>query len=262
MVTRKTAFLVTAALLFTSSQALAQSKKVIASASDLPGIVIELPAKPSVLAADGGPAFERIRDQVEAYAKNVLDTYDVRDVATEKELLSLLMQVAMSENRWDDALALSARIRGLEDKPAAKATSGLLTGSYARAAKAVGEDSPQFADRFQAELQAAVKALDWTVAQDALQATRGQFQLASKDLLIGGLQGGLDPNAAAQNNKVGIGIAAAIIGSRRTLTDVLPLKDRIFAVLDARVKSESSAKKEDRWTSRLSISRLPRSSSR
>ena len=257
MVTRKTAYLVTAALLFSSgagfasSQAFAQSKMVIASASDLPPIVIELPAKPSVLAADGGPAFDRIRDQVEAYARTVLDTYEVRDVATEKELLSLLSQVAMSENRWDDALALSARIRGLEDKPAAKATSGLLTGAYARAAKAVGEDSPQFAERFQAELQAAVKALDWTVAQDTLQATRGQFQLASRDLLIGSLQGGLDPNAAAQNNKVGIGIAAAIVGSRRTLTDVLPLKDRIFAVLDARVKSEATAQKQDLWTPRL-----------
>ena len=257
MVTRKTALLVTAALLFSSgvglasSQAVAQSKKVIASASDLPPIVIELPAKPSVLAADGGPAFDRIRDQVEAYAKTVLDTYEVRDVATEKELLSLLSQVAMAENRWDDALALSARIRALEDKPSARATSGLLTGAYARAAKAVGEDSPQFAERFQAELQAAVKALDWSVAQDAIQATRGQFQLASKDLLIGSLQGGLDPNAAAQNNKVGIGIAAAIVGSRRTLTDVLPLKDRIFAVLDARVKSEATAQKQDLWTPRL-----------
>jgi subtilisin family serine protease len=257
MVTRKTAYLVTAALLFssgaalTSSQALAQSKKVIVSASDLPAIVIELPAKPSVLAADGGPAFDRIRDQVEAYAKNVLDTYDVRDVATRKELLSLLQQVALSENRWDDALALSAQIRELEDKPSAKATSGLMSGAYARAAKAVGEDSPQFAARFETELQAAVKALDWAVAQDALQATRGQFQLASKDLLVGSLQGGLDPNAAAQNNKVGVGIAAAIIGSRRTLTDVLPLKDRIFAVIDARVKSEATVEKQDLWTPRL-----------
>ncbi len=262
MLTRHTALLTTAAFLlasgsaFTASQALAQSKpivqskKVIASAADLPPVVIELPAKPSVLAAEGGPAFDRIRDQVGAYAKSVLDTYEVRDVATEKELLALLLQVAMSENRWDDAIALSARIRGLEDKPAAKATSGLLTGSYARAAKAVGEDSPQFADRFQRELEAAVKALDWTVAQDALQATRGQFQLVSKDLLIGSLQGGVDPNAAAQGNKVGIGIAAGIVGARRTLTDVLPLKDRIFAVLDARVKSETS-QKEDRWTNRL-----------
>ena len=115
-------------------------------------MVIELPAKPSVLVAEGGAAFDRIRDQVEAYAKSVLDDYEVRDVATEKQLLSLLLQVAMSENRWDDVMAFGA-IRGLEDKPAAKATSGLLTGAYARAAKAVGEDSPQFADRFQRRIR-------------------------------------------------------------------------------------------------------------
>ena len=246
----KTAYLATAALMLMAQPALAQTKKVITSAEELPQLFVQLPAKPSVLAANGGPDFERIRDEVEAYANNVLETYEVRDVATQKELLALLLQVAMSEDRWDDALALSSRIRNLEDKPAAKATSGLLTASYARAAKAVGENSPQFGDRFEQEFKAAVQAVDWSVAQDNLQATRAQFQLISRDLLIGSLEGGVDPNAAAQGNKVGLGIAAGIIGARRTMTDVLPLKSRISAVLDARMKSET-AQKVDRWSPRL-----------
>ena len=240
----------TAAALCIGSPALAQNKKVISNASELPPVVIELPAKPSALVVSGGAGYDQVKDRVEAYANDVLNNYEVRDTATQKELLALLQQIALVEDRWDDAIAISERIQALEDKPSAKATAGLITRAYARAAKAVGEDSPQFAARFEQEFKSAVQALDWKVTQDALQAMRGQYQLTSRDLLVGGLEGGLDPNAAAQGNKVGIGIAAAVVGARRTLIEMLPLKDRIFAVLDQRVKSES-AQKEDRWSQRL-----------
>ena len=250
MLNRMIFLLAGAALLTAAGPVQAQAKKVITTASELPPVVIELPAKPSVLTTEGGPSFERVRDQVESYANSVLKDYEIRDVATEKQLLSLLLQVALSENRWDDVISLSQRIEVLEDKPAAKATAGLMTRSYARAAKAVGEDSPQFPARFEQEFERSVKAVDWTLGQDTLQAMRGQFQLISKDLLIGSLQGGLDPNAAAQNNKVGVGIAAGVVGARTTLTEVIPLKDRIFAVLDRRLKSET-VQKVDRWTERL-----------
>ena len=246
----KLVFLATAASVAFAAPVAAQDKKVIAGASDLPQITIQLPAKPSVLAADGGAGFDQIRDQVEAYATNVLANYEIKDRSTQQQMLSLLLQSAFAENRWDDVIGYSERIQALEEKPAAKATAGLLTRSYARAAKAVGETSPEFAARFEQEFRAAVQAVDWTLGQDMLQAMRGQFQLISRDLILGGLQGGLDTNAAAQGNKVGIGFAAGIVGARTNLTDVLPLKDRIFAVLDARVKSES-VQKEDRWTSRL-----------
>lgn len=250
MMKSKAALLIAAAFLTTGSPVSAQEKKAIATASDLPAAVIPLPAKPSELVVGGGPQYEKVRDEVEAYAEGVLNRYDVQDRTTRQQLLSLLLQVAMVENRWDDVLSLSQQIQALEEKPAAKATTGLLSRSYARAAKAVGEDSPQFPARFQQEFENSVKAIDWALGQDTLQSMRSQFQLISKDLLVGSVQGGLDTNAAAQANKVGIGIAAGIVGARHTLTEILPLKDRIFAVLDSRVKSEATEKK-DIWTERL-----------
>jgi subtilisin family serine protease len=252
MLLRKCAFLIGAAAIVAAvpTHAQAQSKKVIASASDLPPLVVQLPAKPSVLVAQGGAPYDQIKDQVETYANTVLNDYEVRDVATQKQLLGMLQQVALIENRWDDAVSISQRLEALEDKPAAKATAGLITRAYARAAKAVGENSPQFAARFEQEFDAAVKAVDWTVGQDTLQAMLAQYQLMTKDLMIGSIQGGLDPNAEAQGNKVGFGMAAGIVGSRRLITDVIPLKERIAAVVERRLKSET-AQKEDRWTPRL-----------
>lgn len=246
----KLSILTTTALVLAAAPASAQEKKVITTAADLPPVVIELPAKPSELALQGGPGLEKVEEAVSAYVADIVKNYEVRDVATQRQIMSLQLQDAIADDRWDEALGLIERIRASEDKPAARAMSGLLNGAYIRAAKAVGENSPQFADRFETELRQAVQALDWTLTQDALQAARGQFQLMSRDLIVGSLQGGLDANAAAQNNKVGIGIAAGVVGIHRNLAEVLPLKDRIFKVLDARVKSES-AEKQDLWTARL-----------
>jgi hypothetical protein len=245
-----TAMAVVLALLGAAA-AQAQDKKIIEKASDVPPVVIELTKKPSELAIEGGAGFEGVKDKVEAHATSLLTDYEIRDKATEKQMRQVLLQVAMTENRWADALKLMEEIHGLEDKPAAKAVTGLVTGAYARAAMAVGEDSPKFRDTFRAELQKSVAAIDWTVAQDPLQAMRGQYQLMSKEVLIGSLQGALDANAAAQNNKVGFGMGAGVVGARLALTELVPLKDTIFEVLDARVKSHSSAQKEDLWTKRL-----------
>lgn len=248
--TTGTAMAAVLALLGTTA-AQAQNKKLIEKASDVPPVVIELAKKPSELAVEGGAGFESVKDKVEAHATSLLTDYEIRDKATEKQVRSVLLQIAMTENRWADALKLMEEIRGLEDKPAAKAMAGLVSGAYARAAMAVGEDNPKFRDTFRAELQKSVSAIDWTVAQDPLQAMRGQYQLMSKEVLIGSLQGAFDANAAAQQMKVGFGMGAGVVGSRMALTEIVPLKDTIFEVLDARVKAESSAQKEDLWTKRL-----------
>jgi hypothetical protein len=128
---------------------------------------------------------------------------------------------------------------------------GLVSNAYARAAMAVGEGSPGFRDAFKAQLEKNVAALNWTVAQDPLQAMRGQFQLMSRDLLIGSLQGSLDANAAAQGNKVGFGMGAGLVSARQALSEIVPLKDVILEVLNKRVLAEATQKKEDRWTERL-----------
>ena len=105
----------------------AQGKKVIQSASDVPPIVIELPTKPSALVVDGGAGFDAVKDKVEVHALTLLNDYEIRDQATAKQVRAVLLQVALTENRFEDALKLSAEIRAIEDKPAAPAVAGLLS---------------------------------------------------------------------------------------------------------------------------------------
>jgi subtilisin family serine protease len=246
----RTAVLATAAILALASPASAQPKKVITTAADLPRVQVQLPTKPSDIAINGGPQLKALETQLEAYLADLLANYDIQDRATRLSLLNLVAQDAMVDNRWDDYLKLSGEVAALEDKPAQRAVSGLLGRSYARAAKAVGENSPQFPDRFESELRTAVQALDWALVADTIQATRGSFQTLSRDLVVGGLQGGLDAAAAAQGNKLDIGVVAALVGAHRTLTEILPLRERIFRVYDAQVKANTK-EKVDRWSERL-----------
>ena len=240
-----------ALVLAASAPAAAQEKKVINSASEMPALELALPKKPSELVIEGGAPFEAVKDQVEAYAAGLLGGgYEIRDRATEKQLRTVLMQVAISENRWKDALRLAEEIRALEDKAAAKAMVGVTSIPYARAALAVGEGSPRFAAAFKAEFEKSVAALDWAVVQDALQAMYGQYQLVSRDVMIGGIQGNHDKNAEAQGMKVGFGMGAGVVNTRNSYADILPHKDMILGVLAARVKAEASDK-QDLWTQRL-----------
>lgn len=246
----KFAVLASTAALMAAAPAAAAQKKVIATAADLPRVQVQLPAKPSEIAIAGGPQLEALETQLETYVRDLLTNYDIQDRSTRMSLLGVLAQDALVDGRWDEYLKLSDEIAALEDKPAQRAVSGLLGRAYARAAKAVGEDSPQFADLFESELRTAVQSLDWSLAADSIQASSGSYQTLSRDLLVGSLQGGLDAAAAAQNNKVDIGIAGALIGAHRTLTKMLPLKDRIFRVYDAQVKANTK-EKVDRWSERL-----------
>lgn len=248
--TFRTFILATVATLVAAVPASAQTKKVITTATDLPRVQVQLPAKPSEMAIKGGPQLKALESQLEAYVRDLLTNYDIQDRSTRISLLGLVAQDALVDNRWDDYLKVSAEVAALEDKPAQRAVSGLLGRAYAKAAKAVGETSPQFPDRFEGELRTSVQALDWTLVADSIQATRGSFQTLSRDLIVGSLQGGLDAAAAAQGNKLDIGVVAGLASAHRTLTEVLPLRERIFRVLDAQVKANNK-EKVDRWSERL-----------
>jgi subtilisin family serine protease len=246
----KLAILSSTAALLAAAPASAQQKKVINTAADLPRVQVQLPTKPSEIAINGGAQLEALETQLEAYVRDLLTNYDIKDRTTRMQLLSLQAQDALVDNRWDEYLKLADEIAALEEKPAQRAVSGLLGRAYARAAKAVGESSPQFGDRFETELRTALQALDWTLVADSIQASRGSYQTMSRDLVLGSLQGGLDTAAAAQNNKMDIGVVAGLIGAHRTLTEILPLRERIFRVYDAQVKANAT-EKADRWSERL-----------
>jgi hypothetical protein len=228
----------------------AQDAPVIETAADLPATQFELPALPSVLAMEGGAEFDALTKELDADVRAILDGYRLDDAATERSLRSMLRTVALLDGRWQEALDLTAEIRVLEDKPAARETAGLLSDTYARAALVAGTtEGAAFEAAFRNELTARVAALDYDLTQDYLQRVRSQFQLLTPAQLQGALKGQIDANAEAQGMRVTRDFVATIAGVRRTLA-ILPLRDVVADVIGARIDAETT-EKADLWTPRL-----------
>ncbi|WP_265563374.1 S8 family serine peptidase [Sphingomicrobium arenosum] len=234
----------------TPTLAAAQDRPVITQASELPQEVVTLGDKPSVLLEHGGPAYEALFAPIDDYARTTLDGYRIDDAATRRQLVGLRIAVAMAEGRWDDAVAFAEESRASEDKPAARETAYLLTLAYADAARAVDPAAPGFADTFETAFAARVADLDWTLAQDWAQSLNSNYQILSPDLIIGQVGGSLDPLAEAQGGTVPLGVASTIVSARGTLERNMPIKDRVVAVLSARLAAEA-VEKVDNWTPRL-----------
>jgi len=228
----------------------AQDAPVIETAADLPATQFELPARPSVLAIEGGEELDALTKQLGDDVQTILDDNQLDDAATERNLRSMLRTVALLDGRWQDAIDLSAQIRELEEKPAARETSGLLADSYARAVQTTGTtEGAAFEAAFRNELTARVTAVDYDLAQDYLQRVRSRFQLLTSAQLQGALEGQIDANAEAQGMSVTRDFVATIAGVRHTLM-ILPLRDVVADVIGARIDAETT-EKDDLWTTRL-----------
>ena len=227
-----------------------QEKPAIETAADLPRTMFALEAKPSLLVLHGGEPFAALKSELRADVQGILSRYHLADAATERELRETLRTIAMLDGRWSDVLRLTQEIQAVEQKPSARATTGLLPDSYARAALAAGSDKGEvFATEFRSELARRVDALDYELAQDALQRTKAQFELLTAALLEGELTGSMDPNAEAQGLSAPRRFARQVVSARQTRAWI-PLRNAVVEVIGTRI-AEEAAEKVDRWTERL-----------
>ena len=91
---------------------------------------------------------------------SVLADYNISDKETLRELLGARLSAQLLQGEMKEALATSAQIRDLQDKPAAKLTSGLTTRVLVEAQEESGATSgPAFDEAFQKQFGAAINAL-------------------------------------------------------------------------------------------------------
>src|SRR5207249_12094566 len=97
-----------------------QAKKRIENAKQLPVHSYRVPGKASVLLTDD-VAFKVFVAELQKDLENDLQNYDIKDKTTLKKYYGPLMQIAVLEQRYNDALSYLQKMNTLEDKPAAKA---------------------------------------------------------------------------------------------------------------------------------------------
>src|SRR5438552_13416675 len=123
-------------LLLVAHVATAESsaKKKVTSQSDLPRFTYPMDRPASELLQADAATFDTFASKVRADLETVFRDYDVADKATMRDLLSTKLNLQQLAGEYPDALATVKQLRELEEKPAARLTSGLATESVLKAA--------------------------------------------------------------------------------------------------------------------------------
>ena len=228
----------------------AQAKKTVTTAADLPGFTYKLTGPPSALLQTDDETFNGFADIVKTDVDGVLAGYDIADKATVRSLLSTREDVELLEGNWRAASATMDQIAGLEDKPEAKATQGLIGRAIVAAAQDAGKaEGPAFQAAFQQRFADEVKGIPWAMDGEMLKGFNSAFQIFTPELLLNQMKGQADPAAARQGNAIGMDGAADLIQARITLKYMLPLKTQIVAVV-APVVAAHHEVKADIWAAR------------
>ena len=228
---------------------LGQTKKTVNTAADLPRFSYPLTQPASSFLKADDATFNVLVKKVEADVNSVLADYNISDKETLRELLGARLSAQLLQADMKGALATSQRIRDLQDKPAAKLTSGLMTTAFVKANQDSGATSgPTFEEAFQKQFAAEIDALPWSPTQETVKGMRTSFELLSPDLLEGSAKSNLDPQVE-KTGALDLPGAETLLGMRVEEKFFLPLAKPALAVLSPYIAAHD-VKKPDIWAAR------------
>jgi len=204
-------------LMVCSSAAQDAAKKKVTSQADLPRFSYPLAAPASELVQADSATFDAFAMKVRADLDSVLLSYEISDKATMRTLLSTKADLQELAGDYQGALETVKAIRGMEDKPAARLTSGLFTESELKAAiENKSTSGTLYEQAFKKSYSDAVNKLPWDVVQDTMKAAWAGAKLRNKASLISFVKTEIDP-AAEKSKAVGGEEAATLIFVRRAI---------------------------------------------
>jgi hypothetical protein len=170
------------------------AKKKVASANDLPRFSYPIERPPSVLITSDDATFNPFAKKVLRDVNSVLNDYDIDDKATLRQLYATRLNIEVLTNDNQAALETSKKLRDLQEKPQAQATSGMLDRPLIEARLASHDSTGEaFLQAFREKFQQNLNALEWKLVQDRVKGMKGNFEIVTPDLIEGGEKQDLDP---------------------------------------------------------------------
>lgn len=233
----------------TAVAAQAPAKKVVKTEADLPRFNYPLNGTATALLESDDATFNAFAAKVKADVDATLNNYDIEDHATLRGLLAVRLQLQVLAHEDKAALATSARIREIEDKPDAKLLSGLQVRSILEARDATGQSSGDaYMAAYAKKYADGLAALPWAVIGNRIKESKSSAEIVTPALVLGSIQANIEP-ALAKSHQLSNDLAWGLIGARLALKEVLPLKPATVAVLTREVAA-NDVKKADIWEAR------------
>ena len=218
-------------------------RRKIERADQLPTRAYPMTIRPSALIQDPkatAALAAALRKDIEADLRD----HDIEDKATLIAMKGTLSQIAVLEERLDDALALAAQVKELQEKPALKLLVGLQLRPLVASKRAPAASR---ADVYLAELRKALAALPYEQVQAELKSMKAQSEVISANLIVGMAEERLD--TAAKGGSLPQDMATAALRSAYSLRELVPLKEQTVKAL-AEVIDAHKTQKPDIWAAR------------
>lgn len=228
--------------------ALAQGRKKIDKAADLPRFTYAIDGKVEDLIRDAGK-FKAFAAALRRDTESVLHDYEISDKATQRQMLGTLVVLDMLEERFADALKGSGQIKALQEKPADKLLSGMQLRAMVGAHEATGGfDSDAYRTEVRRRIAAELAPLPYAVIENDIKSNKSRAEIISETLILGQIRDVLQPTvekAGALSSE----LAPGILSAKFTLTYVLPLKATLAETYASYLAANTVAK-ADIWATR------------
>lgn len=225
-----------------------QEKIPVRSLDELPRHTYQLAGTATEL-LESDAQFEALARQVRSDIEADLAKYQIDDHTTLRRFYSVLLSLDMLAGRYDFALKNVILLRQLEDKPAARLTTGLTTEAYVAARRDAGDNDAKFHALFAGNLLRKVRTLPWDICGDEIEQRKGAAEIRTENVIMGSIQNRLEPIVAASGGEISADVAQSLIRARYALDIVLPLRNELVAVYKT-VIDENRVEKPDIWAAR------------
>jgi len=240
-------FILILALTFTGFNQ-AQDKKKITKLDDLPRYTYSIDIKASELLVSENE-FSALAKEVRENILNTLNEYEIEDKTTLKGYYATLRNLDMLEGNYESALEYSEMILLLQEKPADKLMSGIVDISIIEALQNNKSGDKEITrTEFNKNLKDRVDVLPWDVVQDDVEQLKGNYEIISKNMLVGMVQTQIDPSVEKTKSISG-DAAVRIIGMRKFIVLIVPYKSDAVEIFSEYIDI-NKVEKEDIWIAR------------
>jgi hypothetical protein len=246
----RAALLLALALSGTSGAIAQPAKPRIEKAADLPrfsykinGKLEDVVRKPEQFA----PFAAAVRRDTES----MLTGYEIADKGTRRDLISTLAALDYLEGRYDSAITRLDEVRSLQDKPADKLLSGLRLRAMAQAAKQHAPGSEPFRKAVGDTIRRELAGMPYAVIENDIKGAKAGAELMGESLVLGRVREVWQPIVDA-NGALSSDFAPGVVGSRLTLTAVLPLKATLVETFTTYLAA-NKVEKPDIWAAREAV---------
>jgi subtilisin family serine protease len=228
--------------------ALAQTRKRVEKAADLPRFTYQVDGKVEDLLTDDAK-FAAFARQLRRDVESVLAGYEIADKASERQLLGTLLQLDVLEGRYVEALERSDQIKALQDKPADKLLSGMQLRAMLDARQAAGGFGGEaYRKEVGQRMRVALDGMPYQVIENDVKSAKSRADIASPALVIGSIREQVQPTVD-KTGSLSSEQAPGVVGARYYLTYTVPLKQTLIDTYGGYLAAHK-VDKPDIWAAR------------